>query len=316
MIVADINSNLKSILHLKISKEEKMKKALVPVITLVLCFGLLAGSIHLVNDGAIEKVKLFVNDTSLNVAKSAQKCGKNASLLAYKSDSLTSNIKKGIAGSTYREIDKIGEKHCKEIQGRIENYVDSFSFENIDALVYNALKDSIDSASNEAVVGFLDYEQKCDESFSHLYRTASSITGREVAQLQQCLEKPKKFANRNKKRMPVEDIVRKMHVVATAYTNDIRCIGAKWFDGKTASMTKVRWGVVAVDPRVIPLGSKIYIENMGWFSAEDTGGKVKGNKIDIFYPTRKQAINFGKKRLKVFILHKNTLKKYDYNIRI
>lgn len=94
-----------------------------------------------------------------------------------------------------------------------------------------------------------------------------------------------------------------MIVIATAYSDDPISINVvKWRDGKTATMTKVRWGVVAVDPKVIPLGSKIYIKDMGWFSAEDKGGKIKGNRIDIFYPTRKEALKFGKKELSVLIV--------------
>ncbi len=92
-------------------------------------------------------------------------------------------------------------------------------------------------------------------------------------------------------------------VVATAYSNDPVSINvSKWRDGKTATMTEARWGVVAVDPRVIPLGSKIFIEGMGWFSAEDTGGKIKGNRIDIFYPSRKEALQFGKRKLKILVV--------------
>ncbi len=92
-------------------------------------------------------------------------------------------------------------------------------------------------------------------------------------------------------------------VIATAYSDDPISINvAKWHDGKTATMTNVRWGVVAVDPKVIPLGSKIFIKDMGWFSAEDKGGKIKGNRIDIFYPTRRQALNFGIKELQVLIV--------------
>lgn len=93
-----------------------------------------------------------------------------------------------------------------------------------------------------------------------------------------------------------------LKVRATAYSNDPISINVeKWRDGKTATMTTARWGVVATDPKVIPLGSRIFIEDMGWFSAEDTGGRIKGNRIDIFYPSRAEALQFGKKELIVLI---------------
>lgn len=62
---------------------------------------------------------------------------------------------------------------------------------------------------------------------------------------------------------------------------------------------------VAVDPNVIPLHSIIYIENMGYFVAEDTGSKVKGNKIDVYVEDAKLAKQLGTlqgKKLKVWIM--------------
>ncbi len=77
---------------------------------------------------------------------------------------------------------------------------------------------------------------------------------------------------------------------------------------KTAMGTKARVGAVAVDPRVIPLGTKLYIESMdgfptyGYAVAEDTGGAIKGNKIDLFYNTHAQALKFGRRNVKVYVL--------------
>lgn len=77
---------------------------------------------------------------------------------------------------------------------------------------------------------------------------------------------------------------------------------------KTAMGTRARVGAVAVDPRVIPLGSKLYIESMdgfptyGFATAEDTGGAIKGNRIDLFYSTNAQALRFGRRNVKVYVL--------------
>lgn len=77
---------------------------------------------------------------------------------------------------------------------------------------------------------------------------------------------------------------------------------------KTAMGTRARVGAVAVDPKVIPLGSKLYIESMdgfasyGYATAEDTGGAIKGNRIDLFYSTSSQARNFGRRNVKVYVL--------------
>lgn len=83
--------------------------------------------------------------------------------------------------------------------------------------------------------------------------------------------------------------------------------GHKYY-GITASGTKARPGVVAVDPRVIPLGTKLYIESLdgtkdyGFAVAEDTGGAIKGNKIDLYFNTYNECINFGRRNVKVYVL--------------
>ena len=72
---------------------------------------------------------------------------------------------------------------------------------------------------------------------------------------------------------------------------------------RTASGTPVRWGVVAVDPKVIPLGSRIMIEGFdNVFIAEDTGGGVRGNHVDIYFPDLASAIRFGVQTRTVTVL--------------
>src|SRR3990167_2612231 len=89
--------------------------------------------------------------------------------------------------------------------------------------------------------------------------------------------------------------------IATAYCNDRVCINVpRWRDGKTAMGTIARIGIVAVDPQVIPLGTKVYIKGFGWFKAEDVGGKIKGNKIDIFLGNYEKAKKFGRREVLVY----------------
>ena len=65
---------------------------------------------------------------------------------------------------------------------------------------------------------------------------------------------------------------------------------------------------MAVDPRVIPLGTRLYVQSLdgssdyGFAVAEDTGGAIKGNKIDLFFETAEQVRQFGRRRVKVYIL--------------
>lgn len=59
---------------------------------------------------------------------------------------------------------------------------------------------------------------------------------------------------------------------------------------------------VAVDPKIIPLGSVIYIKGYGVFIAEDIGEKVKGKRLDIFVNSKQEAINLGIKKVEVYKL--------------
>lgn len=68
--------------------------------------------------------------------------------------------------------------------------------------------------------------------------------------------------------------------------------------------TRVCRGTVAVDPRVIPLGSRLYIEGYGEALACDTGGAIKGNIIDVWFPTRGEALRWGRRRVTVWIIGK------------
>lgn len=70
----------------------------------------------------------------------------------------------------------------------------------------------------------------------------------------------------------------------------------------TATSKEIKEGMVAVDPKVIPLGTKIEIKDMGIFIAEDTGGKIKGNRIDIYFDTKKEAKEFSRKGIWVKII--------------
>ena len=60
--------------------------------------------------------------------------------------------------------------------------------------------------------------------------------------------------------------------------------------------------MIAVDPNVIPMGTRVFIPGYGEAVAEDTGGSIKGNHIDIAFDTHKEALTFGRKNLEVYIM--------------
>ncbi|MDM5330085.1 LysM peptidoglycan-binding and 3D domain-containing protein [Neobacillus sp. CF12] len=91
-------------------------------------------------------------------------------------------------------------------------------------------------------------------------------------------------------------------VEATAYTAS--CEGCSGITATGINLIEnPNQKVISVDPSVIPLGSRVYVEGYGEAIAGDTGGAIKGNKIDVFIPSKQDAINFGRKQLKVTILN-------------
>ena len=89
------------------------------------------------------------------------------------------------------------------------------------------------------------------------------------------------------------NVVRTVNVVATAYTGY----------STTSTGQKPVWGTIAVDPKIIPYGTKVYIPQFGrTFIANNTGGAIKGNKIDIFMNTKKECYNWGRRTIEIQIL--------------
>ena len=72
--------------------------------------------------------------------------------------------------------------------------------------------------------------------------------------------------------------------------------------GRTASGEYVRQGIIAADPRVLPIGTRVYIEGMGTFVVKDTGGAIKNNRIDIWMPSTANAIKFGRRTVQLTVL--------------
>lgn len=98
-----------------------------------------------------------------------------------------------------------------------------------------------------------------------------------------------------------DDVVKEITVSASAYTAN--CNGCS---GVTSTGINLKLNpdvkVIAVDPSIIPLGTKVYVEGYGYAIAGDTGSSIKGNKIDVFFPSKSEAYKWGRKDVKIKIL--------------
>jgi 3D (Asp-Asp-Asp) domain-containing protein len=97
----------------------------------------------------------------------------------------------------------------------------------------------------------------------------------------------------------IHKLVAEYAMVATAYTaGSAQAVPT----GRTATGLPAHYGVVAVDPRVIRLGSRLFIDGYGAAIAADTGGAIHGNRIDLCMDSLRSAINFGRQPVKVYVL--------------
>lgn len=99
-----------------------------------------------------------------------------------------------------------------------------------------------------------------------------------------------------------QEVKKEFQVVATAYT--AFCTGCS---GITKTGIDLRANpnqkVIAVDPSLIPLGSRVYVDGYGEAIAGDTGGAIKGNRIDVFIPSQSDAMKWGRKTVTVKVLN-------------
>lgn len=103
------------------------------------------------------------------------------------------------------------------------------------------------------------------------------------------------------------NFLRAIQMVATAYDATYESCGKNPDHpeyGITYTGLRVRSGIAAVDPKVIPLGTWLYVEGYGEALAADIGGAIKGNRIDLYFESPKEVARYGRRNVKVYILDK------------
>lgn len=98
---------------------------------------------------------------------------------------------------------------------------------------------------------------------------------------------------------PGMTLIGEWDMTATAYYSGGGGING---NGITAIGLRARKGIVAIDPKVIPLGTKLYIPGYGEAFAGDTGGRIKGNKIDLAFDSLEECYRFGRRRIRVYLV--------------
>ncbi|HDR8194484.1 cell wall-binding protein EntB [Bacillus thuringiensis] len=141
---------------------------------------------------------------------------------------------------------------------------------------------------------------KEEEKAREIAKAKEEERAREIAKAKE-EERAKEVSKNN-----IQSAKRELTVVATAYTADPSENGT--YGGRVLTAmghdltTNPNMRIIAVDPKVIPLGSKVWVEGYGEAIAGDTGSAIKGNRIDVLMGSKSKAMNWGRKTVKVKIL--------------
>ncbi|PER47775.1 3D domain-containing protein, partial [Bacillus thuringiensis] len=141
---------------------------------------------------------------------------------------------------------------------------------------------------------------KEEERAREIAKAKEEEKAREIARAKE-EEKAKEVSKNN-----IQSAKRELTVVATAYTADPSengTYGGRVLTAMGHDLTaNPNMRIIAVDPKVIPLGSKVWVEGYGEAIAGDTGSAIKGNRIDVLMGSKSKAMNWGRKTVKVKIL--------------
>ncbi|MDD3776080.1 MAG: 3D domain-containing protein [Actinomycetota bacterium] len=142
----------------------------------------------------------------------------------------------------------------------------------------------------------LEEQQQLEQSIAHNQALLEQVKGErsEVATL--LSEIKRRIAQ---VQPPGLNLVGEWDMVATAYYSGG---GGPNGNGITAIGLRVKHGIVAVDPKVIPLGTRLYIPGYGEALAADTGGWVKGDRIDLGFESLEECYRFGRRKIKVYLV--------------
>ena len=141
---------------------------------------------------------------------------------------------------------------------------------------------------------------KKEEKAREIAKAKEEEKAREIAKAKE--EERAKEASKNN----IQSAKRELTVVATAYTADPSengTYGGRVLTAMGHDLTaNPNMRIIAVDPKVIPLGSKVWVEGYGEAIAGDTGSAIKGNRIDVLMGSKSKAMNWGRQTVKVKIL--------------
>jgi 3D (Asp-Asp-Asp) domain-containing protein len=151
------------------------------------------------------------------------------------------------------------------------------------------------------IVGFFYAEPQVGEAYTLANNSPDRMNREQQATLPETAENNANFTFETSSDTPENKAVKSNSISkATSYKATAYCL-----KGRTANGGGVRRGIVAADPRVLPLGTRIQITAGAWsgtYTVTDTGGAVKGRILDVWVPSCSEAMRFGRRSITVSVL--------------
>ncbi|WP_242069221.1 3D domain-containing protein, partial [Bacillus wiedmannii] len=149
-------------------------------------------------------------------------------------------------------------------------------------------------------------EAKAKAKAQEIARAKEEAKAREIAKAKEEAKAREVAKAKEESKNNTQAAKRELTVVATAYTADPSengTYGGRVLTAMGHDLTaNPNMRIIAVDPKVIPLGSKVWVEGYGEAIAGDTGSAIKGNRIDVLMGSKSKAMNWGRQTVKVKIL--------------
>jgi len=230
---------------------------------------------------------------SIQRAKKVSIKTKDSSVFIYTTTDTVENVLKEaevFIGSKDKVEPEISSKLQEDMQISVVRVEEKLASEKVEIEFANEVK-KVDSMAK----GLVNVVQKGQQGQKEVTIKTVFEDGKEVSKQivsEKIIKEPVKGI--------IEEGVKTTLVTSRGQINFTRVINMS----STAYDVKVRPGIVAVDPRVIPLGTWLYVEGYGEALAADIGGAIKGNKIDLYFESPSVVNRYGRKPVKVYVLDK------------
>lgn len=250
---------------------------------------------------AVEKVESKEEEVKEKLTEAEQTKDKLAKI---------NEVKKGQKSELVKSV-----ASAEKEQSKLEEKKASYVKEGNDIKALEAKVEAIQQEKNKALAEQVEEQEAEQKETSNVEQVSAKNTDNQAPKKAKATDKktqPKSTNQTTSKpkpdKKPVEkpakpsnDSIKEMTMSATGYT--AKCAGCS---GITATGIDLNSNpnakVVAVDPSVIPLGSRVWVSGYGEAIAGDTGGAIKGNRIDLHFPTKEAALGFGRGTVTVKIL--------------